>query len=483
MLARPRALLLALLLLFPLGCSPLGDDDDSAGLDDDDDAVPSTYAFASRYDGASSVSYSGQTMRQALLVAFSSHVADLTERVDGGWVPSPGDVVAELTAWYAFDSASAGDREHGVPTDPAALQATWDDIGQGKDLRGKLAGNDPVGHSLAYADGLIGWEHADVARPDDLVLLWFAQVEALCIARANGATPADPTGAAIPRAALSPEGLDLEQLLAKFLGVAVAFSQGADDYLDDDEPGKGLLSDHSAAEEGENFTALEHAWDEAFGYFGAPRDFGDYSDDETASAGGRADWQGMHDSDGDGAIDLRSERLFGHAVNAGKRDRGAVAATDFTGQAWRAFLEGRALINSVDGPLTADQLAALAAHRDAAVAAWEAALAATAVHYINEVLVDMAAFGGADYAFADHAKHWSELKGFTLGLQFNPRSPLHDDFAAFHDLLGQAPVLSDADPAAVTAYAEALLSARALLGAAYGFDAANLGDVDGHGGW
>ena len=62
----------------------------------------------------------------------------------------------------------------------------------------------------------------------------------------------------------------------------------------------------------------------------------------------------------------------------------------------------------------------LKAHRDAALSAWEKAIAATVVHYINDVIGDMEA---EDYSFYDHAKHWSEMKGFALSFQFNRRSP------------------------------------------------------------
>ena len=109
---------------------------------------------------------------------------------------------------------------------------------------------------------------------------------------------------------------------------------------------------------------------------------------------------------------------------------------------------------------------------------WEKAYAATAIHYVNEVLADMDAIGTPDYSFADHAKHWSELKGFALGLQFNPRSPLHTStrFADFHDLVGDAPVLPNdvGGPSAISDYRTDLESARAILAEAYGFDASNV---------
>src|SRR5690606_37453603 len=100
------------------------------------------------------------------------------------------------------------------------------------------------------------------------------------------------------------------------------------------------------------------------------------------------------------------------------------------------------------------------------------------------VVQDMAAIPTEGYSFADHAKHWSEMKGFALSFQFNPHSPLSDaDFAELHDLLGTRPVLStDGDPA-LGQYKADLLAARELVGAAFGFDAANLGDENGENGW
>ena len=90
------------------------------------------------------------------------------------------------------------------------------------------------------------------------------------------------------------------------------------------------------------------------------------------------------------------------------------------------------------------------------------------VHYINELSADLD--GDLADTFTDVAKHYSEMKGFALSLQFNRLSALSDaQFVELHDLLGQAPDLDD-----VAAYQTDLIAARALIGAAYGFDAGNL---------
>ena len=436
------------------------------------------YAFDSRFDGEDSVSYSGQVFRHLLIEDMSRWVGGLTARVDAGWFPVAGEVEGELLFYYAFDSASGGEVPLSKITDPAALQSTYNEVSADKDLVGKVAGNDPTGQHKDWSTALVGWGAPGSHSPDGLLRSWIAQVDAAAVARSNGDIPLDPSGAPVGSVTLTAEGHDLQQLMQKFLLGSIAFSQGADDYLDDDLEGKGLNSDHTGPEGEDNYTALEHAWDEGFGYFGAARDYGDWEDALTAGAGVRDSWAA------DGAIDLLTEASWGHALNAGKRDDGALVATDLSGQAWGHFIDGRRLIAESAGPLTEDERAALLAHRDGAVAAWEAAIGATIVHYINDVLRDMGSFGTAEYDFAAHAKHWSELKGFALSLQFNPRSPLSDaDFATLHGLLGDAPVLPSAGATAAADYELRLAEARALLGAAYGFDAGNLGDAEGNNGW
>src|SRR5690606_29232052 len=97
---------------------------------------------------------------------------------------------------------------------------------------------------------------------------------------------------------------------------------------------------------------------------------------------------------------------------------------------------------------------------------------------------DMGAFGTAGYKFYDHAKHWSEMKGFALGLQFSRFSPLSStQFVNLHELLGDAPVLHTAEADAITQYRASLIQARTLLADVYDVDPANVGDDNGENGW
>jgi len=460
--------------------------------------VPDDYDFTSNFvDGESSVAYSGQTARQVLIADLNSRISGLTEAVDGpNWsLATAADVYSYLDYFVSFDSDSNGADAIALSTTPAVAteHQSYASISSGKDLVGKLAGNDDkTDHKDWDGGGFAGWSDATIATnggsitsPQGLLEAFLHTLASRAVARADGTLDTSPDGATLP-VHVTPEGLDLKQLTQKFLLMAVNYSQACDDYMDSDVDGKGLLASNEQVE-GKPYSALEHQWDEGFGYFGAARNYGDYSDAEIAGSGGREDWWGYNDSDGDGAISLTSEFNFGASTNAAKRDLGAAdssAPTDFTKDAWDGFRQGRAIIAAAKGqPLTADQMVQLEAARDKALDAYEGAIAATALHYINDTLADIASIGGG-FDFLDYAKHWSELKGFSIGLQFNPRSKLTDaQFSEFHQLIGDRPVDPTADAADIEAYVADLVAARDILMTAYAFPADLKGDDAGAGGW
>jgi len=444
------------------------------------------YEFESRFDAEkSSVSYAGQTLRHVLIEDLKAYIGGLTKAIDDDTF-SPADVkttVAALEYFYAFDGQTAGKEPIGLTTTPATLQNVYDDISTKKNLKDKLAGNDTATDHVDWSTTFVGWKDASIAAhggsitsPEGLLLAFFGTLGKLALDRENGTIPNEPgTQKALTKVYVTADGLDFQQLIQKHLVMSVAYSQGTDDYLDDEaaDAGKGLLSPNTR--DGVSaYTVLEHAWDEAFGYFGAARDFALYTDKEIASAGGRPDWQGSHDTNGDGKIDLTQEYIFGAASNAAKRDLGAKEPTDFTRDAFAAAHAGRALIGDAGEVLTADELTALRGHRDAWVAAWERAIAATVIHYVNKSIGHTQALGTASYDFYAHAKAWSELKGFALGLQYNPRAKLSTaDFAKLHDLVGDRPVLVTAAQSERDGYVTKLIEARETLRKAYGFSLAN----------
>jgi hypothetical protein len=420
------------------------------------------YEFESRFvPGASSVSYTGQIARHLLIGKFKQAAGNV----------KPGDP-AEADILRYFDCPGTPsvcetvDTGITVEAPLTVTQSSVGDVSGDKNLVGKIAGNDPNGQHKDWDTEFVGWTDwpsKSPQNPESLVRNWAFKVDGLCDDVGD-----DPFGNPITKCFVSPEGQDYQQLLQKFVLGAVAFSQGADDYLDNDIEGKGLLAQNTAiAKEGKSYTSLEHVWDEGYGYFGAAINFLQYTDDEIAGKGGREGFsEGYNDFDGNGEIDLATEYNYGHSLNAAKRDRGALTGcVDLTAQAYNGFYKGRKLITDAGGALTDAQMTELEGYRDDAIGAWEKAIAATVIHYINDCIIDISE---NPLNFYGYAKHWSEAKGFALSFQFNRLSPLSDpDFAKLHQLLRDAPELDDMQFAG---WEEDLLEARDLLQAAYNFD-------------
>ena len=458
------------------------------------------YEFDSRFTpGTSPLSYTGQRFRQLLIGEMKSYIGAMTGAIDGDKY-SPKDVattVAALEYYYKFDPASSGDDALGLAATPPEgcgagcdwTKKTWNEVStKGAKLENKMAGNDSKTDHKDWSKDFKGWAEQAIAAnggstasPEGLLYAFFNTLGKLALDRENGTVPKVPgTSTDIDKVYVTADGLDLQQLIQKLLIVGVTFSQGADDYLDDQEYAdakKGLLSSN-AQEDGKPYSALGHAWDEGFGYFGAARDYARYTDEEIAGKGGRPEYaNGYHDSNGDKLIDFASEHNVALSVNCAKRDLGAKVATDFTKDAIEAFTAGRKIILAAGDELTTAELDSLKVQRDAVVGAWEKALAATVVHYVNDTIADTNAAGGNSYSFYDHAKHWAEMKAFALGLQFNPRSTMSDaDFVKIHELMGDKPVLETATQAERDAYVTKLEQVRDIFKASYKFADENVKD-------
>lgn len=473
-------------------------DSDVNGEGDACDAMPSVYSALGYFgeEGANGVSYTGQTARQVLQIELVDAMEALVER--------PGEAAAiksELEFFITGDGADA--TPHNFTTkggDPVIPGPTYADISSGKNLDGKIAGGN--GEGGGETGGLIngvffGWSQGLDADPlpIELVYQWIDELAS------NASDNQEPTISVadamepveIGTPLISSTGLHYRQLIQKFLSVAVNFSQGTNDYLQAD------FANMLGQEGTKAYSAGAHDFDEAFGYYGASRDINDYTDDEAAGKGGRAEYgNGYYDSNGDGLIDIRSEFVFGHAQNCAKRDRlkdaSGEAFYDFSTAAADGFLVGRRILQNAEEAqeLTAEADAALQAQINAASVAWESCIAATVIHYINDVVADMGEIQPPVYGslgnFTDLTKHWAEMKGFALGLQFSPVSPFRtigtiagiegtEALRRVLSLMGDAPVLADGSQAGVTstgtpdealaAYEARLLEARDILEEAY----------------
>ncbi|MBM4279621.1 MAG: DUF4856 domain-containing protein, partial [Deltaproteobacteria bacterium] len=351
------------------------------------------------------MAYTGQAARHLLLRELLADIDGLDDDALAGQTTT--QLVARFAFFFDFKADNGG-----TPDEPIAvtafgaplLQTTVGEVGVAS-LRDKLRDLDlgdpsPV---LGFGDGT----RTPSAVIDDV----FGALASTLVTR-QSTTPLTPDGAPIAVPSVDVDGHDWARILEHFVQGSVFVSQASDDYLDDDATGKGLLSDHVVAVDGKPYTALEHAWDEAFGYFGAARRYGTRDADDNA--------EGFIDDDGDGRADWLTEVCYGVARDAALRDVDSVTGTNLGRASFDALLQGRALIAATPGPLSPADLDALRALRDVAEESWERAAAATLVHHTNTLLALVDSVGAADgdgagdgapHDFVAHATAWSRLYG------------------------------------------------------------------------
>lgn len=218
------------------------------------------------------------------------------------------------------------------------------------------------------------------------------------------------------QAVTTADGLYLPQLIEKTLMGAV-FYYNALDYMNEKVP----VADNNTVKEGEG-TGMQHNWDEAFGYFGATREYSNMSDDEISKN------PSVRDANNDGKVDPTSERNFYFARYAGSRDKGfsvfTAGPTDYTKDIFEGFVKGRHYIGTKDY-----------AKRDEAAAqvksAWDKVIAASAINYAVALKNDISnpATNG----------RWAELLTFVTMTKYNSESKMNSVYNEVLALIGSKP--------------------------------------------
>ena len=249
---------LSLMLMFTIGC----EDEEVADNDSGTTTLetPAEFVFESRFEqhaGESSVSYSGQVVRNLLVNDIKTQIG-----TDAG----SGDATT-LLSMMANDDPN---RMILTSTTPSSMQTKYHDIST-------MHLNDRLDAVSDYI--LPGYE----MNAGDAISAWVTD------AVTNGKTNAD--------------GIRLDQMVQKTLWGAVAYWQGTSKYMS-----KIPNDDNTMSDDGDPYTAMEHHWDESFGYFGAARDYNTgYSDDNARKTT-------QNDSNGDGFIDFKTEFTYWRAI-------------------------------------------------------------------------------------------------------------------------------------------------------------------------
>ena len=419
---------LSFMLMFSIGC------EDEEAADNDTDTMtmetPTEFVFESRFEehaGESSVSYSGQVVRNLLVNDIKSLIAS---NVGGGNTSTINSMMANDDPNLAIYTGSSLN----------TLQTKYHDISTSQL-------NDRLAAVTSYTDPGYG------ANAQNMITGWIAESEGYSV---------------------RPGGLDLGQMTQKVMWGAIAYWQGTSKYMS-----KIPNDDNTMSDDGDPYTAMEHHWDESFGYFGAARDYNTgYSDDTDRKT------DPYNDSNGDGLIDFKTEYNMGWAVTAAKRDLvdGVSVDYDFTKTIFDAYLEGRTLIYN-QAPL--DEILV---QRDIILNTWEKVVAAVSIHYINDTMSDLEALiaaGDANLAWdnlpesGDGYKyniHWAEMRAYAHGLIYNDFKLISDaDIATVFGYMGTAPAYNDgSDFSAMQTLHDNLALAKPILQAAYGFSDAHM---------
>lgn len=299
----------------------------SCGKDDEnatnDYTIPTTYSFEN-------VSYDGQIQRIKQLTELKSYMA--TSQVSGVALDA-----GRLQAMYENDAANAG------------WTQTYDDS---KQMKSKTF--EPV--------------QADfVALLDEL-----AAASQSTVTGENGVSGVIESNDGTKSYLIGDDGLDHAQVFEKGLMGALLYYQAVGVYM---EPGK-IDADNITIEPGEG-TAMEHHFDEAFGYYGVPTDFPSNTDNLS----------------------------FWGTYSNGRND-----VLGSNQKMMDAFLKGRAAISNGD---IIDRDEAIETLRKE----WELISVGTALHYLNSGIENF-----EDMAIMGHGV--SEAIGFIYALQFNPEKTI-----------------------------------------------------------
>lgn len=359
-------------------------------------------------DKKSSVSYGGQIARHAL----HNSLKKLTGKGNGSANP---ELEAQMLAYFSGKDAGRAIIDPASKEGFKVKQTQVDELSKKKNLAGKT-----------YKGAVNGWP-GNMTGPEVIEFM---------IKKAAATNKGfDPL-----------TGLDYTQLISKFAMGAVFYNQAVDNYLDEKLEAE-TKPNGKAYKEGTPYTGKEHVWDEAFGYFGVPAHVLSM-DAKTAYAiaKGKKDAFKAADANNDGMIDLKSEMTFAHGYYAANADKGG--KSDYLHTITEAFIDGRQLITSAKGEnLTAEQREELKGYAKTIKTNWEKVIAEAAFKYAGSVYKDAIALQAAVESNADieklyrkYAKHWGELKGFTMALQTGGKD-LGETAVQLNRMIGFSPVL------------------------------------------
>lgn len=346
-------------------------------------------------EGNQTVDFSGQTTRQDMMAEMDSAMRIATGAYASKGVPAGAVSATLLKNMYANTGNSFR---------TATLNAATD-----KQLKGKTAG------SFSAVDG-----ETEKARFEG----WLDKVATASNSYDKVAADGQ-AGIAVATSGskylVDEKGIEYGQLVQKGLIGAVLMDQLVNVYLGTEK----LAFDNSKLADGKKYTALEHSWDEAYGYLTK---------------------NGVFPTPNPGDATKYLERYLGNYV----RPVGDPA------QLFVAFLKGRAAVVNNDKTTRDQQVTFIRQHIEKAIATF-------AVSYLNKTKSSLA----SDVASAIHA--FGEGSGFVYSLRFanSKKITVAKSDALLNKLIGGAKGFYSLTPAIID-------EVRNEIATAYGIDAATV---------
>ncbi|WP_299314115.1 DUF4856 domain-containing protein [uncultured Aquimarina sp.] len=377
----------------------------SCSSDDDTTIVgveaPATYEF--QRDGASTVSFSGQTTRIAMAEVIISEFTDNT---------STEGIIDAM-----FDH-----QENADDFEDAALNLS------DKSVRSKTAASADyfsanVTDAAAIKADFDGWIKSQI---DEVFPNW-----AIPATAGNSGVLQEAGGGS--NRYVNAKGLELNQAFAKSLIGGLMTDQALNNYLGTavlDEADNIANNDNGVVVDGKSYTNMEHKWDEAYGYlYGASVN----AANPNATIGADDSFLNKYIGRVEGDTDF--EGIAEEIYNAFKLGRAAIVAKNYT---------------------VRDQQAAIIREKISEI------IAIRAVYYLQQGKVALEA-SIIDYASAFH--DLSEGYGFIYSLQFTRRSDSNAPYftrtevqSLIDDLMGGTNGLWDVTPATLDAMSETIAS-------------------------
>ena len=215
------------------------------------------------------------------------------------------------------------------------------------------------------------------------------------------------------------DGIYIPEAIEKGLMGAMMYAEAVN-YLVNKVP----VADNVTVKPGQG-TAMEHNWDEAFGYFGASHNYHQLS---------IADRRANVDANNDGKIDPSTERTYFHGRYGATADTSFATFTsqrlDLGNAVMKAFIEGRQAIADNDEEKRDDSRLAILSN-------WDKIMAGNAVRYAGVIKTRLTAGDNINV-------QWAELKGFVDMTQYWNGNALGARYNEVKTLVGNKP--SDVTP-------------------------------------